>query len=109
MRALLITGTLLATASPCLAAVQLVNDVETRSVGYADLDLTTSAGVDRLNRRVDSAARNLCDEGLRLDLEGQRAKRRCLDGARADANGQISVAVARATDEKLASSTLSGR
>ena len=62
-------------AAPAMAA-----DPDTRSetVSYADLDLTTEAGVDELEHRIDFAARRVCgfsepDTGSRIRSTETRA------------------------------------
>ena len=44
----------------CLAAAPS-NDVRTEVVGFADLDLTRPAGAHELYRRIEHAARDVCD------------------------------------------------
>ncbi len=54
----------------------------TQSVSYADLDLSSAAGVDSLNRRVRAAAKAVCgDAPARRGLAETIKIERCVDGA----------------------------
>lgn len=58
------TKALFATAAVAATLVFVVSpasaETRTRAVSYADLDLQSDAGVNRLNRRIKSAARYVC-------------------------------------------------
>jgi len=86
-------ATLQAAEKPLLVEGQ--SDVPTVHVSYADLNLASQAGVDRLEARVRRAATRLCiDPGyqpLGLAMAGMRCKAEAIEGA----SGQIEVAVAR--------------
>ncbi|RIV86532.1 UrcA family protein [Aurantiacibacter zhengii] len=59
-------GSALAAAAMTLAATGVsAQDEQTRaaSVSHADLDLSTAEGVRELDRRIDSAAREVCGFG----------------------------------------------
>jgi UrcA family protein len=53
-----------------------------KTVAYADLDLSSPAGVDSFNRRVRAAAKNVCgDAPARRSLAEDIRIGRCVDGA----------------------------
>jgi UrcA family protein len=67
------------------------------SVGYADLDLTSASGVQRLDRRIDAAIRKVCGERTgQKPLSTMLAIRRCDRLARGDVDAPRRVAIARA-------------
>ncbi len=82
-------------------------NMETRStrVTYADLDLTTAAGVDTLNRRVRSAAKLLCDWSGAHSAETLRRSRRCVEEALSGAEVRIAQAVDRSTLRRYAANS----
>ena len=58
----------------------------TRSVGYADLDLSTDAGNAKLDARLKSAARTVCDFNRKFATAADYAiSRRCFIEAYANA------------------------
>lgn len=65
-------------------------------VQYRDLDLTTAAGQDRLEKRIETAARKAC--GLDAHATGTRIRSRqaqgCVTELRAKARAQFAVIVA---------------
>jgi UrcA family protein len=66
---------------------------EIRTVAYADLDLSTTAGRSRLERRIQAAVRDVCGEALpSFDLARRHAVRACLVETRA--NVQLPAPVA---------------
>lgn len=69
---LAIAAAVLAAAVPAAA-----QDVRTRSVSYSDLNLTTPAGVERLDGRVRRAVETMCGQPHSTDLTGQSEMRRC--------------------------------
>ncbi|WP_137680498.1 UrcA family protein [Aurantiacibacter suaedae] len=78
----------LAIAASALALAPTVSAAEgeqrSTRVSYADLDLATAEGVAELDRRIDSAAREVCEAdrqttGTRLE---SRAARECVETAR---------------------------
>lgn len=78
-------------AAPALAGPVTV---KTEHVHYGDLDLTTRAGQKTLARRVDAAARRVCD--IAPPRPGDRTRqadaRSCLAKARASARQQVALA-----------------
>ena len=63
-------------------------------VTFADLDLATSAGVDRLHRRVRFAAQRLCGEADNRPLDRMMAQRRCVAAALVETRPQVDAAIA---------------
>lgn len=56
-----------------------------RTVGYIDLDLSTAAGRNRLERRIDAAVRDVCGEAApSFDLARRHAVRDCIAETRAN-------------------------
>ena len=66
-------------------------------VGYADLDLTTSSGVSRLDNRIDAGVKAVCgDRTGQKPLSTVLAIRRCGRLTRADVATPRQIAIARA-------------
>lgn len=65
-------------------------------VSYADLNLTTGFGQNKLQRRVGYAARQVCDTAAPLDLKFEREVAGCRTGAVAAAQPAILAAIGRA-------------
>ena len=63
------------------------------SVSYADLNLATAEGQARLEARIASKVRQLCDSGTR-DLHSLAMQAECIDQARQQVAGQVRLAVA---------------
>ena len=61
------------------------------SVDFANLDLTTYAGNDALNRRVDAAIKELCAKPDIRDLKAMTAWEECKASARIGALDQLSI------------------
>jgi UrcA family protein len=89
-RALAVAGAFaaLTVATNSFAAAPSV-DVRTVSVRYDDLNLSSSAGVDALYRRISSAARQVCPEIYARNLNVVIAGQRCQADAIAKAVGEI--------------------
>ena len=63
---------------------------ESRVVRYDDLNLASQAGVERLERRIDQAARSVCGYGFERTRPGELARsRECFAKARAQAREQM--------------------
>lgn len=78
----------LAATLPAAAAV------ETRNVRYDDLNLATPAGMERLERRIDGAAREVCtdDNTRRIIGLAETAKiRACMKEAKLKAARQVAA------------------
>ncbi|MEP0390525.1 MAG: UrcA family protein [Erythrobacter sp.] len=70
-------------------------EVQTKSIAFADLDLNSPQGQERLERRIEAAARSVCSAheshlGTRLRSSQHNA---CIANARAQAKKQIASAV----------------
>ena len=65
-------------------------------VSYADLNLTTGIGQNKLQRRVAYAARSVCDTAAPLDLKFERAVAECRDDTIANAQPAIQAAIGKA-------------
>ena len=64
------------------AAFASPNTVETRvAVNYADLDLASPKGVERLYSRLQTAAEKACGRADVRDLKGRERVRDCTEGA----------------------------
>ncbi len=77
----------LATTMPAVAG-------ESRLVRYSDLDLATTAGAEQLDRRINSAARNVCRSGGTarvLGLAENAEIRACVAEAKAKAARQVAA------------------
>lgn len=84
-------------AALCLATPVAAQDrpVERRAVAVADLDLSRPDHVDRLDRRIARAARELCaDRTSSIDLSGRAAMRDCRSATRASAASARSAVIA---------------
>jgi UrcA family protein len=79
------TGLLLAVATSCLLATTVSAapppEAHTARVGYADLNLTTDAGVEALYVRLRHAAERVCDAVDWLDIRGLSTYRDCTERA----------------------------
>jgi UrcA family protein len=80
--------TLAAVASLCLSAAavgahadQTINDVQTRTVHYSDLDLGTQAGATALYDRIRNAAKQVCGDASSRQLVEAAAARACINRA----------------------------
>ena len=74
-------------------------------VSYADLNLAEEAGVNRLNRRVRTAATRLCIEPGLQTVRQEMDDQSCRLKAIADAKEQITLAVASFGTTRLAAAT----
>ena len=70
-------------------------DIRTEIVRYDDLDLTAPAGVKRLSRRVDAAAKRVCGAERAINLTMHMATRSCRKATLARANRDVELAIAR--------------
>jgi UrcA family protein len=72
---------------------------ETASVAvkYSDLDLSTKAGQDRLDRRIDSAARSACgmDRVVTGRFTPSTAQRECYAQTKTSVHEQVAEMIAR--------------
>ena len=92
---------------PALAALVVATALVTPTVGqaaeaisvrvsYADLNLATGFGQNKLERRIAFAARSVCGTADPRDLNFVRAVSDCRDGTIADAQPAYEAAVASA-------------
>lgn len=79
--ATLMTG---AAVSPAMAQTP-----ESVTVGFGDLNLANPAGREALDRRIDSAARQICGEYAPLELKMIALGRACRAEVLADARAQL--------------------
>lgn len=94
----LVLGAVVAATAPAPA---FAKNVEVR---YSDLNLSTTEGQQKLERRIDTAAREACDynrvtTGSRLRSSDATE---CYSKARADVSAQVAGAVDKAGAERLA-------
>lgn len=90
----LIAGLVLATAIPATATP------ETRHVRYDDLELSTTAGMEQLEHRIDNAARDICigNSSQRiLELTEAAQIRACVNEVKARAAQQVAALATRPT------------
>jgi UrcA family protein len=94
MKALIILSAIMAGSAASAQPVTIVGEItRTERVGYADLDLTTDAGVHRLQDRVRFAASKLCIESGVQSLPAKIAGKQCFNAAYADALDQVANVV----------------
>jgi UrcA family protein len=87
----------LACAAPALA------QPVTLSVPYGDLDLTTDAGRQTLDARLDRATRTVCGGAAPTrDLARIQAWRSCVSTARASTRDQVELALNAANARRVA-------
>lgn len=75
------------------------DEVRSRVVSYADLDLTKPAGAARLADRIRAAANTVCGAADARTLTDIAVSRRCVDAAMADAMKKAGAAGAGARTE----------
>lgn len=85
-----------AIALPLATPAAATGATESVVVAIDDLDLARSQDQQRLDRRIDAAARSLCASGAR-GIAALQAERRCVALARASAAPQAEQAIALAT------------
>jgi UrcA family protein len=105
MRPALIAGLgLAALVSTTGASAQSV-DTDTRSieVRYDDLDLSAPAGVKRLETRVRSAAKRICEYPGLVGIDALKSRRNCMDDTMANANRDMQVAINEHGNQRYAS------
>jgi UrcA family protein len=62
-------------------------------VSYTDLDLSTAAGRNRLEQRIEAAVREVCGAAPSFDLARRHAVRECIAETRANVQLPAPVAV----------------
>lgn len=94
-----------ASAAPALAGDGR-SDAPTRRVRVADLNMSSAQGIATLDRRINAAARAICDTPDQSDLQAKRAYRRCVSATRQAAQQQRDALVAQG-QERMAPVALS--
>ena len=74
---------------------------DTRSVSYADLDLTSPQGQAVLDSRISSAIRQVCGRAFPTDLQSRRQVERCRSATLADVQAQRNDALAQARSDRI--------
>lgn len=92
-------ATLLITPTAAFAAPANVTEFEAK-VAHDDLDLTTTEGIARLDQRVRTRVRQMCQNGGR-DSASVRLERKCRVGTLAATAPAVRVAIANARIESL--------
>lgn len=78
-----------------------------RIVSYADLNLASKPGQDRLVHRIRAAASDLCYEGNKEEVKFAAARRHCFDTALSGGLQQMDKAIAaRTSGPAFAAATL---
>jgi len=78
----LLLSTLMGSLSACTDAAAAEQEVVTRRVGYADLDLTRDAGAAALYSRIHFAARQVCEPvSATWTWRVPEPARRCIEAA----------------------------
>ncbi|WP_347302665.1 UrcA family protein [Croceibacterium sp. TMG7-5b_MA50] len=95
--ALLIAAGVLSGIAALPAAAKAGSEDASVSVSHADLDLTTEAGQTTLNRRLNSAARQVCAYHGGRSLAMSQEAARCYRQARRDVQVQFAMATSGRT------------
>lgn len=85
-----------ATTVLATAPASAQSTVRTQEVRFADLDLTSAAGVTALDQRIDRATRSVCGVNGARTLQEITDARRCQKIALNDAAPRVQFAVAQA-------------
>ena len=100
--ALIALGAALA-LTPIAASSALANPANSsefsETVTHDDLDLTTQAGIDRLDDRIRTRINRLCRTGAH-DSDARRLQRECRIGALASVEQQVQIAIAQANSQR---------
>lgn len=92
----LIFSLALAVATTPALAVDGSEGAPTRHVRVSDLNITTPAGIAALDRRINVAARAICDSPDQSDLRAKIAYRQCVAATRQAAQPQRDRLIAEA-------------
>lgn len=84
------------------------DDVMTLTVSASGLDLASASGQAAMRRRVELAARRVCDDGEHRSLQEADAYSACHDAAVAGAMPQVQTLIAQAGHAGLLVADLSG-
>ena len=96
LKTLPVLAALAITTALVVPTVSLAAEKDSVRVSYADLNLTTDLGQNRLQHRVAFAARLVCDTAAPLDLKFEREVAGCRSGAIAAAQPAIQAAIGKA-------------
>ena len=88
-RAVMLVGCVLAAAASLTQAAAPAGDVPSITVKFADLNLSTEEGTNRLYSRITTAARAVCERGDSRDLATFAARRACESAAIARAVSDV--------------------
>jgi UrcA family protein len=88
-RAVMFVGCILAAAASLTQAATPASEVPSVTVKYADLNLSTDEGTNRLYSRITSAARAVCEREGSRDLATFAASRACESAAIARAVSEV--------------------
>jgi len=88
-----------AAAAPAFAQ-DAVADVDQRTVSYADLDLSSAAGITQLDRRIDKAVIQVCGHADLHNMDAWKAMDHCRDDARSKIEPMRNALVASAQAQK---------
>jgi UrcA family protein len=105
---------LIAAAALCAAAVpalaqELDADIVQRAVSYADLDLSSQAGVAAFDQRIEKAVTQVCGSVDGYDLHAQRRMETCRNDARSKIEVTRNALVASAQSQKTKSVVLAAK
>lgn len=101
---------ILAPLAVLAAPVAAAPSEQHRTIEHADLDLTTKSGVERLDRRIKSQIRGMCETntpGLGARIFEQKCTATAL--AEAQTKARIAIAEANANKARLAEATPASR
>ncbi|MBX7457309.1 UrcA family protein [Qipengyuania sp. 1NDH17] len=90
-----------AAALAVIATPAAAKDAPSVSVATADLDLTQSVDQEKLERRIENAARRACRLGG-FDAETRRAERECRLAMAKNAAKKVELAIAAARSGRFA-------
>ena len=94
-------GATAAAAQPMAVRALAAEPMRQAAVGYQELDLTSWAGVNALQGRIDIAAQRVCGpEPSMRQLNDHRMYASCLTAAKASTAEPVSLAIARAQSER---------
>lgn len=89
------------------AAPAVAEGTKTVKVSYADLNLSSAAGRQELDRRVARTADRICGVALEQHLEMKAVAKRCAVAARESARPTIELAYRNAANRQLAARDMS--
>ncbi|SFS01192.1 UrcA family protein [Sphingomonas jatrophae] len=103
-KAMLVPVALVAAAANAAPAAD--SEGVSRTVSYADLDLSSQKGAATLERRIRLAANSICGAGQRAPISMMAKANECRDAAIASAEPQVQIVLAQAArGERYASAS----